>query len=498
MTYTTLAAWGTPKRGMIRSLPSHEIPQDAVFDASNVSLRGGRLTARAGLSEFSSTIFNGRPVGAFQYQAEDGTRTPVMVTANRIWGYVSGTWTDLTNTVLTGSANQLARMTILEFSSQTQLFITNGADVPRVWTGTGSVSTVDSTSPKFTDVCTTADRIVGIIPPYKIAWGEALTFSVWPTLNARFAAETSDRVVAIQAFGPLGFLLFKEGSLWLGTFVGGSSATSFILQWRRDCEGPAGPGAVCKADGVWVYMTPSGRIAATDGSSFQWIGEGLQPYLNPETGDATSKIDSTNSPRTVASYDPKHQEVTFWYPRTGDGGECKGMVTVSMPKLDFGLPYFACFPGVTAVPISAAMTMRLSDQQDKILAFSSVASTQKSYTMASGVGDAGVAFDGSWQTGLQAVQGMGQYRMAHLEAYLERLAGYGTVTFKGVTSYALDTPGGTVETTGKSIDLATAAVRSETGRDLRGRYFGMRFNFTSASTPIWLGGRLLGLPLEER
>lgn len=499
--YEVLGTWGLPKRGVIRLLPAHELPVDALWEASNVVIRDGMLQARKGLTQLSSTTLGARPVGASMYQEEDGSRIPLVVTRNRIWKYESGAWTDITSGLLTGTADNLGRITLLEFGSPGTVYaiVTNGKDTMQQWDGdAATVSTVSGSPPLFTDICTVADRIVGIVPPYEIGWGEALTLSIWPTLNKRFAAESVDRCVAIRSQGPLGFILFKESSLWSGSFVGGASSQAFVLQWRKDVEGPAGPNAVVKAGSVWLYMTPTGRIGAWDGFSHVWVADGLLPILNPETGDATAKVDATNMGRAVGSYDGTHQEVTFWYPRTGDSGECKGLVTVMLPKPEWGLPFWAAFLGVTATAISAAMEMRLSDNLDKVLAFSSTASDNRSFTLVAGNGDDGAAFSGSWQTGLVSVPGLGQHRVSHLEGYFDRAAGYGTVTFKMVSSSALDTPGGDIEATGKSIDLTQVLKRSEYGRDVRGRFLGLQFSFTTASKPKWMGGRLLGLPREKR
>ena len=498
--YKVLGTWGLPKRGISRLLPAHELPNDALWDAVNVDLRDGMLQARKGLTQFSATTLGARPIGAFMYQEEDGSRIPLVATLNRIWKYESG-WTDLTNSLLTATAGYQGRFASLEFGTPGTVYavFTNGKDTMQQWDGdSATVSAVAGSPPLFTDICTVGDRIVGIIPPYTVQWGEALTLSTWPALNIRYAAETPDRCVAIRAQGPMGFILFKEESLWVGSFVGGPSSTAFILQWRKNVEGPAGPNAIVEADGAWVYMTPTGRIGAYDGYTHQWIGDGLLPILNPETGDTTYKVDATNMGRSCGAYDRAHQTITFWYPRTGDSGECKGVVTISVPKPEWGLPYWACFLGNTAVPIGAATAMRLTDHLYKVLAFSTVASDNRSFTLVAGNADDGTNFLGSWQTGLAVAPGLGQYRVSHLEGYFDRAAGYGTVTFKMVSSFALDTPGGDVESTGKSIDLAATLKRSEYGRDSRGRFLGMQFSFTTASKPKWLGGRLLGVPREER
>lgn len=113
-----------------------------------------------------------------------------------------------------------------------------------------------------------------------------------------------------------------------------------------------------------------------------------------------------------------------------------------------------------------------------------VDSTAKVFYAAFDTNDDGVEFSGYFQTGLPEVPKTQPARLGSMEVFAERGASYGTLTFKAVTSNLLDKEGGTVEASGVAVDLSDAAKAFDLkGADVRGRFIGARFEFT---TPITL------------
>lgn len=499
-----IETWHVPLRGVLHNVPMIRIPTDALYDSLNVLVRNATLQPRPGLTLYTSTVLGARPVGAFNtvslasgafqedaFQADTfqlsgsiPSTTIVAATTRKIWAFYGGVWNDITDTSLTALDVHLSRFTSIEIGGVIYTLHTNGADAPRQWDGTSpTVSVVAGSPPLWTDLANISDRIIGIVPPYLVKWGEPLALNTWPATNFRTLADTPDPLVAIRAFGTQQGVVLKSRSIWSAIPTGGSGGSAFRFELRKLVDGPASPTAVVDADGTLYYMTDGGRVGAYDGSSHEWVAEGIWPLINAE-------LDKNNTSRIFGVLNPEHREVSFFYPRTGDGGELKGVATVILPKPREFITDHIAFFGRLGRAVSAGIDLRLGDND--VLVFTSA--DQRSYRVA-GVDDAGIAITGHWQSGLVPTPMLEAFRLEAIETFTYRDAGYGSLTVRPVYSNMLDRPGGTLGP-GGTVDLTDVPVKDFKGSDVRGRFFGVRYEFTTPITLQWHGARLMARKIE--
>lgn len=480
--------WGPPVKGVLRNFPIHLIPPDSLYDALNVLMRDGRLMARPGSVAFAAQSLGARVSGAFStasleegaFQSDafqnDAFQTTALSPGSisvagtdvALWVLLAGNWVNRTGaTAFTGNATLPVRFTSIEIGTTVWILATNGRNTPQKW-DQAAPTFVDVTGspPAFADWTTASNRIVGILPPYTVRWGNSLDIGTWPALNFRTLSDSPDKLKAIRNLGTLGVIIYKERSIWVGLPFGATDASFFTFELRRQVEGPAGVNAVVDAEGIHYYMTSDGRVGTFDGYNHRWVGDGVWPSVRME-------IDKEAGQLVHGVYDPLLNEVHFYYRRTGDI-DVQGVVTVVPPRPTEGIEDYISFQGKTAVPFSAS-TARLGSNKEIIL-FHATAFT--SWKPAVDSSDAGVVFTGFWHGGLRPSFKGDMFRIESIETFAERAPGYGIITVAPVSSFDLDTEGGTIGA-GKTVDLTVASVKEDKGFNVRGRFMGLRYSFTS-------------------
>jgi hypothetical protein len=426
---------------------------------------------------------------AFQVAGVGGATIPVVGTTRRIFAFYSGNWVDITDTLLTGTEVDHVRMTGIEISGVIWTLITNGKDAMRQWNQqTATVQVTAGSPPKFIDITTIGNRIVGLVAPYTVQWGNELSLSTWPAANFRDLADTPDRAVAVRNLGTLGGVLYKQKTIWSIVPIGGTDAGFFRFELRGFYDGPVSPAAVVEARGLNYHMTPTGRVGMFSGTSFTWVADGVWSLIKDD-------LDSANANRIFGVYEPLFDEVYFFYPRNGDGGELKGGVCVILPRPQDGIMDHIAFPIRLMKPVSAGTDLRL--ENNKALLFRS--DNFKSNFLEVDENDDGTEFSGYWQTGLVPMPGLVPNRLEEVELFAHRGAGFGNLTVKPVYSNILGTHEGTLGA-GITFDLSEeTAVRDVRGGDVRGRFLGLRHEFTSSAGfhVHWHGSRITSRPLES-
>ena len=504
-----IGQWTVPLQGTLRGLPPYAIPQDAVYDSLNVLVRQGAVVPRSGITNFDLTPLGSRPVGAFstillasgafqtdtyqndtfQLAGNTANNALVVATNRKIWAYFSGVWHDLTNAALTASADNPARLTAIEIANTINIVIVNGTDVPQLWdTTTAQVANLVGTpaAPTWSDITTASDRLIGIIPPYTIQWGNSLSLATFPALNFRTLADTIDPVVAIRNLGTLGVVVYKTRSIWVGQPGGATDASYFAFTLRGFWEGPASSAAVVDADGIHFYMTNIGRLAAFDGTQQQWVCDGLWPAIK-------SEIDQAYVGRIFGTFDALNNEVSFYYPRVGDSGQPRGIATIKLPNVGEGIAQPVGFRGLQTIPVSCGTDARLLTTRQTFLFGDQ---SQVGYTLG-GPDDDGTNFSGYFQPGLIAAPAMDLYRLEGFEVFMARGAGRsGTLAVKVVSNNLLENPDTTNYAVAQPIDLSQAPPTQPEGADVTGKFFGLRFEFTTPISLKWFTARLAARRIE--
>ncbi len=519
-----IAEWEAPYKGILRDMTPLKIPGDALYDSLNVVFRNGMLLVRPGLSQLIATDLaagagnTGRVTGANQTSLlasavfdsgafdsgtfqESGNTPGTVVSAatnRKFWAFFGGIWHDLTDTAFVASDTYLAQFTNIQIGSAIYTLMTNGIDNPRQWdNASAAITQVAGTPPLFTDWTTTSSRVIGIVPPYLVQWGNALAINTWPALNFRVLSDTADALVAIENIGTLGAAVYKQNSVWLAVAQGGLDASYFSFTLFGHYEGPANPNCVVNVSGSHYILTKSGRVGVFNGSQWVWVNDPILPLLR-------ATLDTNAIARAFGVYDPLNREVWFFYPRLAEAmaGDVTGLMIISVPKQFSyeGIFFHSAFLGQVAFPCTAGVDRRL-DVLDYFVFGQPTGQSgvERTYNVAPNTSDAGQAFSGFWQT---PMRGAGKYvdvaKAIGVEDYMVYGpgGGSGTLTRKIVTNYMLDNQGNF--SAGVSLNLAGSAPLHANllETSIRGRFFGVRYEFTSPITLSWFGARLMGEMLE--
>jgi len=502
-----LGAWRSPLRGVLRGLPPYALPEDALYDGFNVALREGALVPRPGITQFNPQSLGRRVTGAIAIAALGSAAFDpasfentafvvttgagsmlVAATARKVWAFYGGSWHDITGSALTAGDHDFARMTGIQIGSNIFVVISNGVDVPRSWDSVAATtSTISGSPPKWTDVTTASDRIIGIVPPYTVQWGNALDLSTWPSLNFRTLADTLDKVVAVRNLGTLGVVVYKERSIWIGQPGGQTNATYFAFTIRGFWDGPASPAAVVDVDGAHYYMTDIGRVGYFDGARQDWVADGVWPQVKKD-------LDQLYAKHIHGVFDPQAREVNFYYPRLGDAGLCKGLVSIKVPNKAEGLAEPIAFRGALGVAISVGLDNRTDTRQT--LLFDDATKRALSINPVPGGLDDVMTFSGFWQHGFINVPSFDPHRLEGFEVFAERGPGYGLLRAKVVKNDLLEDPNAQAAVSSQDIDLAEIVPSQPRGGDVTGRFLAVRFEFTTPITLRYYGARLAARRIE--
>ena len=492
--------------GVNRQVPVHMLGPDELYDSSNVWFYNGSLQPRPGLRKVSTLaggddpVFASRPMGCFYFVRANNAVTIIVSTKIQQWKLESptwGSWTDITETGpvnLTGDETHPVRMTQLNTGGTPTVFLTNGKDHLKSSVDGAAFVDMDTGGvlPKFTDITTVGNRIVGIYPPYGIRWSDVFNANVattgWPSLNYRNLSDTADPVVAVRNLGTQGIVVYKLFSLWAGYAQAGSPANAFRFDYKGQFEAPCSPGAVVDAGGVHYYLGRTGRIGRFDGVTHTWVADGVWPILQADMDPAYSIV-------AHGVYHSQANAVAFYYKRKTDAANIvKGMLIITLPRPQVGILHHGIFPGLCQHSVTCGALVDLAQYGVYTMVAGGDAGSEGVALLWSGDGDLGTAFNCSAQTGLQSMKRVGN---VEIEPFLERGTSYGTTTLNPVTSFILSTPGGTVGNS-ETIDLTdTTLVHDVHGFEASGRFVGLKVSCTSADTMRYKGGAVFGYQQES-
>ena len=507
-----IGQWEVPTAGTLRNMPIYKIPPEALYSSLNVLIRAGMLRSRPGLTRLAPTLMTGRPTGMFSsiilatsafqadmvpadtFQSTGSVPSALLMvgTTTKLYGFYAGVLNDLTGASgdLTALDPQLSRFTGMALGTPQVLYVlhTNGVDAARQWDATSATfSAVLGSPPLFIDWTNISEHIIGLVSTYDIRWGNTQLINTWPAANIRVLSDTPDPTRAIAALGPTAGMVYKSGSIWAVVVTGAAAESAYFrFEHRGMYDGPASAAAlvVCERDSSHMYMTDRGRIGYYNGSRHMWVGDGVWQLVKDD-------IDVDNANRIFGAYDPEFHIAVFCYPRTGDAGECKGWAIVQLPNPMEGYNDFISFHGRSLLAMSAGGSLKFATF--KAVFARSDANQRRVYTW-EGPDDDGSAITGHWQTGLVATPGVEFFTLEAYETFALRGAGYGNLDSRVVSSYILGTEGGT-QAPIKTIDLTntTEVLGAHKGADVKGRFFGLRFEFVTPITLRWLGARLSAL-----
>lgn len=231
-----------PISGINYSLPESLLEHTYSRDMMNVIIEDGLIKKRSGYTQVAASFPNANPVmEGFEYGDASGNLHTIFVTTQKIIEYTApSTWTDRTSTLnLTGTAaaNPIFIAPVGGLATE-NLYITNGTDPIKVWTGSGNWSNLTTTG--FTSGSNSTLRAKCLVGfkghlllgdtteasarfPYRIRWSTVGNPTTWNTTTAGFTNliedKTNSKVMCMHPMGPV-LIVYKFGSIYQLTYQG--------------------------------------------------------------------------------------------------------------------------------------------------------------------------------------------------------------------------------------------------------------------------------------
>jgi hypothetical protein len=330
-----LAAFPVPYKGVQRGHSEVEIGKDALWIGENFHFFQGELRQRPSWNLARNTTIAAPPTGfpitgifsAHRANTRDqflivGGSVNVHVLTDAASGLGAAGWNAIVTWGATRAQYRQVRYTEIATSTPlvTTVVICNGVDTPRTFTipvssadfATSAAMTAHASIavPIWRDVCTAADRIVGVTDT-EVSWTANLSVTGPASTNFKALTETPDLCIAIRPLSTLNVGVWKERSFWIGVFAGGTDATAFRWRLLKQVEGPGSPAALTTdSHGNWFWMTKTGRVVKMEAEGYQitFPGDGVWPI----TRDQMS-LNITEYGTMHAVYRPFFDEVWFFY-----------------------------------------------------------------------------------------------------------------------------------------------------------------------------------------
>lgn len=485
--------FATPYKGTWPSLSANMIQPDQLYSSLNVFIRKGKLRDRPGLRRLNPVTFNNTVIGgALVVTPLD--KILLAFTFDTIYRLqkFDNDWVVDSVVDVAPVTSHAIDITFLETASQYVVIVANDSTELKRWIDGSGLSAITPTKgpiPIARSVCTAASRIVCLVDNHTIVWSDVLTYDAYNPLSYnKKPAETNDAGIGVKSLNSYDFAVYKERSIYIGRAQAGADGNAFSVQRLQIVEGPASFKAIIDFDGGHMYMTPNGRVGIFDGTSYvKWIADGLWFMLQDD-------IDPLHSDKIVGVFDYRLHMALFFYPKRGDDGAVKGMLTINVPLDGSGLSDFACFLGYSRFSISHAYEMRFARESNRSILFSGDHELRASFIYDENMNrDHGVAFDCHFQTGLLPMPDM-KHNKVSAEVFIERGDGNGFADVSFVGSDMLESEGGTVQDLpSESINLEFNNAREYLSGPFEGvRFIGMRVVWTSDSTVRYAGAVMYG------
>ncbi len=488
------AQWSVPTMGVLNGYPIHSLPENALHSSHNMVLVNNVFRPRPHFTPFTTVNNLGRVTGALA--TTEGwmiavTGAPVNPGQLHL-GYVDfGTnpaQIILTTTRNNGGMDNPSRFATIAIGTPTELFFlhANGSDV---LTKRGALSVwevVAEDAPIYSDLTVINNRIIGVVPPYTVQWGEPLDLDTWDPLNTRILADTPDHVIAIRNRGIDGGTVYKSNSIWPVEITGSDdSSLAFRIRPKIYRRGPACSAAVVQTDDADYYITDQGRVGRWDGYRHDWVADGVWPIVEAE-------IDKQFPRRVHGFYKSDEEQIWFFYPRIGDGGNAMGILMLHLPSPREARAQHIAFTGSTLIPMSASTDSRNNDPTDPNKSFTvAFSTTARGYLVGKVLedqsqGDDGLPFSWNFRTGLAPVHGPHPARVDSVETFGEVAPG-DTALVNVVYTDKLNTNDGFTSVAFPLNSSTDVRPHNMSNADAMGRFVGLEYSGLVPMVFKWRG-----------
>ena len=319
-----IGTFPVPYKGVHRDQSEVEIGRDSLWIGENLHLFEGELRQRPSWNLARNATVAAPPAAAGSITTpwstrRAGTRNEFLMVGGTKEVHIMGSsgWIRVQPWAATRNRWQQVRFTDIATGTPlaTNVCVVNGVDsmlravLPSSGNPSADFGTFVTAAPVMRDICTASDRVVGITET-EVRWTSALDVTTWPALATKSLAETLDLCVAIRPLTTLNVGVWKERSLWIGQFAGGTDAAAFRWRVLRMVDGPASPNALCTDSlGNWFWMTKLGRVIQMD-ENYQITtpGDGIWPIVRTQMSQVQNEYGQSH-----ATYRPFYDEVWFFY-----------------------------------------------------------------------------------------------------------------------------------------------------------------------------------------
>lgn len=311
--------------GVVPITDPEATPLGALIAAENWIWQDGELRVRPGVMALGSSVAQ-RPTTYIQYKHSDGNTRIVKATVAGWWKYVSGAWTDISGTALTGGPADLTVFRVFQKAGATHLLGTNGADVMKKWDGSvATYSNVGGTPPRARAMMVLFDRVIvgnllsgGTVSPLAVDVSAFQDFdSGWGTVFVGLVGiETPGNIVAMLEAGSLVGAIYKDDAVVLAIAQSGASSPFRFETKVTNVPGPASAACViAPSDGLHLIFGNNCSIMRFDTVSYQPLG-GVEGRKFQAHIEKTANISTLG--RSFAMYDSLKNNAWFFYAEKGN------------------------------------------------------------------------------------------------------------------------------------------------------------------------------------
>lgn len=249
-------------------------------DMLNMIIEDGLISVRGGYSELAAGFPSSFPVmEGLEYGDTGGTLHTIFFSTRKMVRYTSSpTWTATSTLDLTGDdSNPIFAAPVGGLSTE-NLYITNGVDAIKVWTGSGNwanLTTTGITTLRAKCLIGYKGHLVlgnvtenGTAIPYRMRWSTAGNPTTWNTTTAGFQNliedEANSKIMCFHPFGPV-LVAYKEHAIYTLTYQG--DPNYFVPRMAVASRGAISPKAVASFGDAHLVVTQD-NIEIFDGSGF--------------------------------------------------------------------------------------------------------------------------------------------------------------------------------------------------------------------------------------
>ena len=238
----------------------------------NLVLREGYLRKGPGYAALSATVLTGGVKSFYEFRKDDDTRYILAMTPTKFyrWNVGDSTWVDITGVAITATVEDFLSGASFEDTA----ILTNYADLPRKWTGSGDTSALGGSPPRARHVATLADYacfyhcfVDAALRPKRVMWSVRGDAEDW-TGTGSGSAELTQAWGPIRNATPLGdwVMIYCTDSIIRQEWVGGDTPFLFTryvggkgcASWQGVAVLPDGSHAFIGRDNVYRFYGSPG------------------------------------------------------------------------------------------------------------------------------------------------------------------------------------------------------------------------------------------------